>query len=186
MPSPSLSPAFSICLTQSIHRLAQSRGRWRKRVFAGFGLCMRKHFLIEVNYVCVFMCVCVRVCAPGVVYVLVYICMHGIVWWLWLCECVFVEETASEPEGRLWFSWHLYDPGVTGPSLHQTPTTNTQTPTPAVPSTSPLIPPSLCHSFAKGHIQLHCLPSFHLLFLTSIYPLSPDFWSCFNIPFSSF
>lgn len=58
---------------------------------------MRKHFLIEVNYVCVcaFMCVCV----PEVVYVFVYICMHGVVWWLWLCECVFVEETASEPEG---------------------------------------------------------------------------------------
>ncbi len=173
MPSP-LSPLLSpfVWLTTSIdsHRQEEDGGR----VFTGFGLCMRKQFLIEVNSVCV--CVCVYARTWDCVCVCIYLYAWDCVWWfLWVC--VFVEETAAEPEGQLWFSWHLYDLGVTGPSLHQTPTTNThthththtQTHTPAVPSTSPLIPPSLFYSFAKGHIQPRYLPSFHLFFFLHLF-----------------
>lgn len=73
---------------------------------------------------------------------------------LWICEL-----EIADPEGQVWFNWHLYDPGLTVLSLQHTGMhthTNTyeHSDTPAAPSSSPLISWSLWHCFDKGDIHI--------------------------------
>lgn len=105
-----------------------------------------------------------------------------------------VRETAAEPEGQFWFSWHLYDLGATGPSLtsnHRN--TQTHTHTPAVPlylSSHPsILLPFLCQRSSAAlltpHLSYHSylfirvrLP-FHLLripFIPSSFLELTSFW----------
>lgn len=117
----------------------------KERVFASFGLCMKKQFFIEVSA-----CVCVR-------------------------------ETAAEPEGQFWFSWHLYDPGVTGPSLTSN-HGNTHTDTHAHTSCSPLPLLSPLHPSAipLPKVIFGFTNSPPLISFISVYPLSSAFSSFIN------